>query len=57
MAGLCQYESIALDRLDLADLDMLNELIDVQEENNRRVHDSIGNGLDRSERVIPPTSR
>jgi hypothetical protein len=39
MAGLCHYESVVDGTLDLADIALMNELLDVQAENNRRLAD------------------
>jgi hypothetical protein len=54
MAGLCQYESIVENRLDLADIDTLNELISLREENDLRMREAM-NKHPPSDIVIPPS--
>ena len=44
LAGLIRYESLLDGTLDLADLDTLNELLDVREENDRRLHAAAARG-------------
>ena len=40
LAQLCRYESLLDGTLDLADIDTLNEVLDVREENDRRIRDA-----------------
>jgi len=37
MKGLCKYESLKDGTLDLADIALLNDAIDVEAENDRRI--------------------
>lgn len=41
MRGLCVYESLKNGRIDLYDIDLLNEAIDVEEENKSRIAEAI----------------
>ena len=54
MSGLCQYESIVENRLDLADIDTMNELIDQRAENELRMREAM-NKNPPSDIVIPPS--
>lgn len=42
LAGKCHYESLKDGTLDLEDIALLNEALDVQAENERRLKDAIG---------------
>lgn len=42
LAGKCRYESLKDGTLDLEDIALLNEALDVQAENERRLKDAIG---------------
>ena len=44
LEGLCQYESLKNGRLDLCDIAQMNDALDVQSENNRRVRESLQRG-------------
>jgi hypothetical protein len=47
LAGLCRYESLLSDELDLVDLAIMNELLDVRDENERRLRRAMERDLDR----------
>jgi hypothetical protein len=41
LAGLCKYESLKDGSLDLADIALMNEALDVQAENQRRLEEAL----------------
>ncbi len=41
--GMCHYESLKNGKLDLADIALMNDVLDVQAENERRYLDSVKN--------------
>jgi hypothetical protein len=43
LRGLCRYESLKDGSVDLCDIARMNEALDVQNENERRYHESMRN--------------
>lgn len=43
-AHLCKYESLKDGTLDLEDVARLNDLLDIEAENQRRIRKALGNG-------------
>jgi hypothetical protein len=45
IAGCCKYESLLDGTVSLADIALMNDALNVQAENERRVHDSLDKGI------------
>jgi hypothetical protein len=41
LAGMCRYESLKNGTLDLLDIARMNDALDVQSENERRIHEAL----------------
>lgn len=41
LRGMCKYESLKNCRVDLYDIDLMNEAIDIEEENRHRIAEAI----------------
>jgi hypothetical protein len=41
LAGMCRYESLKNGTLDLRDIARMNDALDVQSENERRIHEAL----------------
>jgi hypothetical protein len=41
LAGMCHYESLINGAIDLLDIARMNDALDVQSENERRIHEAL----------------
>jgi len=54
LEGLCSYEAIATNKLDLADVATMNELLNVRAENDRRIREYHERGTARDPDLVTP---